>query len=223
MRQSDQAGQTARILRLDHARQIERACTQQHGDNDKTDRDFVTHHLRRRAKRREERIFRVRRPAGHDDAVDRQRGNREDVEHTDVDVRDYPAEIRGDHGPCRERQHAAHQGRQQEHALVGAGWNDRLLQHEFQKVSKRLEQAPGADHVGTAPDLHRRPDLAIGEQNVGDRDQQHDEQQHAFRDHDDQRPEEAGPERAFKKFSHQVTLTPLPSASCRRPGGSIPP
>ena len=211
------------VLRLDHGRQIQRARAQQHGDDDEADRDFVTHHLRRRAQRRQERIFRVRRPAGHDDAVDRQRRDREDVEHADIDVGDHPAEIHRDHGPGRERQHAAHQRRQQEHALVGAGGNDRLLQHELQKVGEGLEQAPGADHVGSAPDLHRRPDLAVGQQDVGDRDQQHHEQQHALRDHDDQRPEEAGPECACEEFSHQVTLTPLPSASARRPGGNIPP
>ena len=84
-----------------------------------------------------------------------------------------------DHRPGGERQHAGDQRRQQEHALVGAGRNDRLLEHEFQQVGEGLQQAPRADHVRAAPDLHRRPDLAVGEQHVGDRDQQDDQQQHA--------------------------------------------
>src|SRR5205085_5317337 len=70
---------------------------------------------------------------------------------------------------------------------------------------------------------HRSPDLAVGQQNVGARDQQHDQQQQALRDHHDQRPEKAGPERACKKFGHPLTLTSPPSASCPRRGGNIPP
>ena len=54
------------------------------------------------------------------------------------------------------------------------------LSDEFQQVGERLEQAPGPDHVGAAPDLHRRPDLAVGEQHVGDGDQQDHQQQHAI-------------------------------------------
>ncbi|GCC49345.1 hypothetical protein chiPu_0033695, partial [Chiloscyllium punctatum] len=147
----------------------------------------------------------------------------EDVENADIDVGDHPAEIERDHGPGGQRQDARHQRRQQEHALVGAGRDHRLLQHEFQQVGEGLQQSERADHVGAAADLHRRPDLAVGEQDVGDRDQQHDEQQQALRDHDDQRPEEAGPERACEEFSHQVTLTPLPSAFGPTPAASIPP
>ena len=58
----------------------------------------------------------------------------------------------------------ADQRRQQEHALVGAGRDDRLLQHELQQVGEGLQQAEGTDHVGAAAHLHRRPDLAVGEQ-----------------------------------------------------------
>ncbi len=222
LRQADQAGKAVQLLRIDHARQVQRAGAEQHRDDDEADRDLVAHHLRGRAQRGEERIFRVRRPAGHDDAVDRQRRDREDVEHADIDVGDHPAEIHRDHGPGGEREHAGHQGRKDKHALVGAGRNDRLLQHELQQVGEGLEQAPWPDHVGTAPDLHRRPDLAVGEQDVGDRDQEHDQQQHALRDHDDQRPEEAGPECGLEKF-HQVTLIRLPSAFGRTQGANIRP
>ena len=127
--------------------QIERAGAQQHGDDDEADRDLVGHHLRGRAQRAEERIFRVRRPAAHDDAVDAERGDREDVEDADIDVGDHPAGADRDHRPGGEREHAGDQRREQEHALVGARRDHRLLEHELQQVGEGLQQAPGADHV----------------------------------------------------------------------------
>ena len=63
------------------------------------------------------------------------------------------------------RQHRRNQRRQQEHALVGAGRNDRLLEDELQKIGEGLEQPEGTDDVRTAAQLHRRPDLAVGKQN----------------------------------------------------------
>ena len=45
------------VLRLDNGGEIERADAEQHGDDDEADRDFVGHHLRRRAQRRQEWIF----------------------------------------------------------------------------------------------------------------------------------------------------------------------
>ena len=68
------------------------------------------------------------------------------------------------------------QRREQEDALVGAGRDDRLLEHELQQVGEGLQQAPGADDVRPAAQLHRRPDLAVGIEEVGDEDQQHDDQ-----------------------------------------------
>jgi hypothetical protein len=38
---------------------------------------------------------------------------------------------------------------------------DDLLDHVFQRVGHRLQQAEGAHHVGAAPHLHRGPDLAV--------------------------------------------------------------
>ena len=64
----------------------------------------------------------------------------------------------------------------------------------FSRSAKDCKQAPRADHVRAAADLHRRPDLAVGKQDVGDRDQQDHEHGDAL-DHDDQqRPEIVGPE-----------------------------
>ena len=97
--------------------------------------------------------------------------------------------------------------RQQEDALVGAGRNDRLLQHEFEQVGEGLEQAPGPDHVRAAPDLHRRPDFPVGIKHVGDGNKQDDEQQHALGHHDDQRPDVIGPELGHRRSSYCAAAT----------------
>ena len=130
------------VLRQHDVGEVERADAEQHGDDDEADRDLVGHHLRGRAQRAEERIFRVRRPAAHDDAVDLERGDGEDVEDADIDVGDRPARVDRDHRPGRDRQHRRDQRRQQEHALVGAGRDDRLLEDELQQVGEGLQQAP---------------------------------------------------------------------------------
>ena len=53
------------------------------------------------------------------------------------------------------RQHDRNHRREDEHALVGAGRNDRLLEDELQEVGERLQHAPRPDHVrvrgATAP------------------------------------------------------------------------
>ena len=97
-------------------------------------------------------------------------------------------------------------GAKQEHALVGAGRDHRLLEHEFEEIGEGLQQSPWADHVGAAADLHRRPDFAVGEQHIGHGDQQNDEQQHALRHHDDQRPDIVGPERGHVSYSAAVMV-----------------
>ncbi len=85
---------------------------------------------------------------------------------------------------------AVDQRRQQEHALVGARRDDRLLEHELQQVGERLQQAERPDDVGTAAQLHRRPDLAVHEQQEGDAEQQrHDHEQAEHHDRQrNQRP-----------------------------------
>ena len=85
------------------------------------------------------------------------------------------------------RQHGRDQRRQQEDALVGARRDDRLLEDEFQKVGERLQQPPRTDDVRAAAQLHRRPDLAVGIEDVGDEDQQHDDQHDRLQEHDQRR------------------------------------
>ena len=76
------------------------------------------------------------------------------------------------HRPSRKRQHAHDEGREQKDALVGAVRDDRLLEDELQHVGEALPKAEGTDHIGTAPQLHGGPNLAVRVEDVGDEDQQ---------------------------------------------------
>ena len=172
------------ILRFHDGRQVQGSGAHEHGHDHEADGDLVGDHLGRRAERAEERVLRVRGPAAHDDAVDAERRDREDVEDAHIDVGDGPAGIERNDRPGCQRQGAHHQRRQQEHALVGRRRDDRLLQHELEQVGEGLEQAPGADHVRAAAKLHRRPDLAVGIERIGDEDEESDEHEQALAQHD---------------------------------------
>ncbi len=175
------------LLRLDDRRQVERPRPQHDRDQDEADRDFVTDHLRRRTQRRIEGVFRVGRPTRHDDAVHAQRRRREDVEQPDIDVRQHHARIERDHRPGDQRDREGDDRREQEQPLVRGGRNDRFLKEDLQTVGERLEQAERPDDVGTAPQRHRRPDLAI---DIDDhRHRQHQRQ----RDQQDARDRRDGP------------------------------
>src|SRR5579872_3574045 len=168
------------ILRSDNVGEVERSGAQQHRDDHEADRDFVRDHLRRGAQSGEERIFRIRRPAGHDDSIDAKRGNREKIEYADIDVADRPTVRKRDHRPSGKREDRRHQRRQKEYPLIGAGGNQRLLDDEFQKVGEALQQPPGPDDVRAAAKLNRRPDFAIGVKDIGGEEQQGDEQDDAL-------------------------------------------
>ena len=114
-----------------------------------------------------------------------------------------------DDRPGRERQRRRHQRRQQEHALVGAGRDDRLLEDELQQVGEGLQQAPGTDHVRAAAQLHRRPDLAVGIEDVGDEDQQDDEQHDRLQQDDQRRQDVEGEEAVHAGPYSAACLKPL--------------
>ncbi len=102
------------------------ADAEQNRDEHEADRNFVGHHLRRGTQRREKRIFRIRRPAAHDDAIDGERRDRENIENADVDVGDAPAFRDRDDRPGGECQKAGDDWREDEEALVRAIRNDRF-------------------------------------------------------------------------------------------------
>ena len=204
----------AGVLRAHDVGEVERPGAHQDGDDDEADRDLVGHHLGGRAQRREEGVFRVRGPAADDDAVHAERRDREDVEHADIDVGDDPALGERDHGPGGEGKRRGDERREQEQPLVRARRDHRLLEHELEKIGEGLQQPPRPDDVRTAAHLHRRPDLAVGIERVGDVDQERDEEQQALPD-DDQDGEDDVPE------AHG--LTPPPRAGARGQGLSIRP
>ena len=144
------------------SRQVERADAQQHGDDDEADGDLVGDHLRRRAQRAEEGVFRVGRPARHDDAVDAERRDREQIEDADIDVGEHHAGVERDHRPGDQRQDEGDHRRQDEHDPVGAGRDDGFLEQQLEAVGDRLQQAERADHVRALAQLHGRDDLALG-------------------------------------------------------------
>ena len=132
----------------DDLREIERAGVEHDGDQHEADRDFVAHHLRGRAKRREEGIFGVGRPAGDDHAVNAERARREDVEQADIDVGEHHARLERDHRPDDQRDGEGDDRRDQEQALVRAGRDDGLLEEDLQAVGEALQQAPGPTTFG---------------------------------------------------------------------------
>ena len=160
---------------VDDRRQVEAARPQHDRDQDEADRDLVADHLRRRADRREERVFRVRRPARQDDAVDAERRRREDVEQPDIDVGEPPR--RAWNGTT------AHTISATVKVMIGASRNSPRLADDGMMVSCRNTFSPSANDwsrpngpttFGPAPQRHRRPDLAIG---IDDhRDRQHQRQ-----------------------------------------------
>ena len=91
------------------------------------------------------------------------------------------------------------QRRQQKHALVGARRDQRLFEHELQKIGERLQQAEGSDDVRAAAHLHRRPHFAVHQQQEGDDDQKADNE-HSKRPAD-QRQQSSSRKRVMKSCS----------------------
>ena len=108
-----------------------------------------------------------------------------------------------DDRPGRDREHRRDERRQQEHALVGAGRDDRLLEDELQKVGEGLQRAPRTDDVRAAAKLHRRPDLAVGVEQIGDEDQQNDDQ-HDRLQQDDQNRQHVSEEEVFHRLLRRL-------------------
>jgi hypothetical protein len=110
------------------------------------------------------------------------------IEDADIDVGDHPAFIDRDHRPGGSASDTATSGASR-NTLVGARWNHRLLEDELQKVGKGLQQAPRANHVRTAAQLHGSPDLAVGVEDVGDEQQQSHQHQQRLRQNDGPGPD----------------------------------
>ncbi len=178
-------------LVLHDSGQVHGAGEQDHRQDDQADGDLVAHHLRRRSQGAQERILGVGRPAAHDHPVDAQRRHAEQVQDAHIDVGHHPARRERDHRPAAEGQDVGDQRRDDEDDLVGAGRDDRLLQHELEEVGEGLHQAERTHHVGALAHLHAGPDLAVRQQQEGEADEHADRDgQHAAHGH--QAPADGG-------------------------------
>jgi hypothetical protein len=197
-----------RLLRADDLGQVQRAHAEQHGDDHEAHRDFVGDHLRRRAQRAEEGVFRVRRPARDDDAIDAERADREQVEDADIDVGDRPAVIHRDHGPGDHRQHEGQHRRQQEQDAVRA----RGMIVSFISIliasAKGWNRPKRPDHVRPLAQLHRRQNLALGVGEVGHAHQQRHQQRQRLHHGQDQDADRVGKKKSIALLRRQRRLRP---------------
>jgi hypothetical protein len=75
-------------LVLDDLAEVEFAEIEQHRNDREAERDFVGNHLRGGAHAADERVFRVGRPAGQGDAINGERGDGENEQRADIEIRD---------------------------------------------------------------------------------------------------------------------------------------
>ena len=190
--------ETAALLGHNNIGQVQGPDAHQHRDYHETNGDFVRHHLCRRAQRSEKGVFRIARPARHDNAVDTERRDREQVENADIDIRQHPAGIEWDDCPGDQAQDKGQHRREDKHDPVGARRNDRFLEQQFHAVGDRLKQTERANDIGAFAELHRRNYLAFGERQISNcAEQRQDNQQNLANDDD------TGPEIYTPEFSHR--------------------
>ena len=156
-------GEVAARLHVDDVAEVEALRDEQHAHQREPHGDLVGDDLRRRAHRAEERVLRVRRPAGDDHAVDAHRRDRHHVEQAGVHVGEHHAGAERDHRPRRHRRHQHHHRAEQEQELVRAGRDDHFLEHQLEDVGERLQQPERPDPVRADAHLHVADHLALGE------------------------------------------------------------
>ena len=121
-------------------------------------RDLVADHLGRGPHASVERVLVVRAPAGHQHRESAQRGNRDEVEDPDVEVRyreHHPvfAHPPGNDREGRERARHRENRSQPEEDPVGVAGNEVLLEEQLQTVGEALKQPVPPHPHGTEPIL----------------------------------------------------------------------
>ena len=216
------------LLGAHDVRQVKGTRHQQYGDDDEAHGDLVRHHLRCRTQRAEEGIARIGRPAGHQDAIDPQRRDGEQVKDADVDVGQHQAIAEGDHGPGDQRHNKGHAGRGDENNAVGTGWYDRFLDEQLQPVGDRLQQPEWADDVGPATKVHGTDDLALDIGQIGHRQKHRRDDDDDLDDDPGRRPDVSVPQLGPKlqpRISHRFrsfSLYRRPTVRCMRPWSPRP-
>mmetsp|Transcript_5616 Transcript_5616/g.14224 ORF Transcript_5616/g.14224 Transcript_5616/m.14224 type:complete len:296 (+) Transcript_5616:919-1806(+) len=183
----------AAFLHLDDLGHVQAAGHHQHDDQCEAHRDFVRHHLRRRAQGAEEGVLGVRCPAGDDDAVDLERGDGHQEQQAGIDVRDRGIGAEGHDGPGGERRHDGHHGAEEEQALAGRRRLDDLLEDQLHRIGNRGQQPPGANTVRARADLRPADGLALPQRQVSHAEQQrqqHRDDLHQAPDHGPDSPEQ---------------------------------
>ena len=133
----------AACLGRDDVAEVQAAGGHEHAHQREAHGDLVGDDLRRRAHRAQERVLRVRRPAGEDDAVDAHRGERQQVQQ--ARHRRWRCTRSGDSGITAQVANAgtsAMARRQAEQELVRLRRDDDFLDQQLDDVGERLPE-PG--------------------------------------------------------------------------------
>ena len=136
--------------------------------------------LRAGAQRTHDGVFGVGGPAGDDDAVHPDRGQRQNIEQAGIDIGQHHAAIERNHRPRRQRRRNRQHRRQQEQELVGLRRDDDFLEHQLDRIRNRLQPATRADAVGADAHLHVTDNLALGVSHIGHAQHQRHKNQNDF-------------------------------------------
>src|ERR1700682_2232019 len=181
-------------LRIHDVSQAEAAGQYEHAHQRESQRNFVTDHLRARPQPAQQRILAVGRPTRERDAVHSKRGDAEDDQQPNVDIRDLQRNVQaadGDpvaHRNHRDRSQSAHDGddrRRDIQRLVDVRRREVFLEQELDPISQRLQQTERAHSGGSPPVLHVADNFALQPDGVSHCRQQHEECQHSLDERND--------------------------------------
>ena len=140
---------------------IKTAAGHQHTHERETHGYFIGDHLRRRAHGPQQCVFRIRRPAAKNYAVDTKRCQREQVKQTRIDIGNHELRVQRDNRPGGKRRGDRQHRRDQKKKAIGIGRNNDLFEHQLERIGERLSPAHWPDAVRTDAVLHITDDFAL--------------------------------------------------------------
>src|SRR5579863_4005126 len=177
-------------LRLHNANHTQRSSPHQRAAQGESQAGLIGDHLRRAAQRTQQRVAVAGCPAAQYDAIDRQRGNGEYPQQSDIDVTDdrvpdarlaiYPAIADGDDGESAQRDHHRNDGRDQVNGFFSLRWHDLLFEGHFERVGHRLEHASRASAVWPQAALHLCHHAPLDQCHIGESRKQRENHDCAF-------------------------------------------
>ena len=218
-------GDAKRGLLLDDDAEVERSGAEHDADERKTERQFVADELRRGAKRAEQGVFVVRRPAGKGDAVDADGSDAENHEQADVDIGDlkeidavraHAGRAEWNDGNGDERAAERDDGREKIKRPIDGGGDQVFLEEGLCAVDERLQQAEWANAAGAPAILNAADELALEEHGVGDA------HEHHHRDHGDfgQAPEKECEDRHVRLAFFEQRVSKLVNQRVKKIGAA---